>query len=263
MVRHYKRKKEKGYTKEDLLKAVEAVKLKAMNCYKASEIFGIPRATIQARITGTRGAKMPGPGKPTVFSRNQEIRIASLLHVMEKSGYPLTKKEVKAWISEYIRRNGIITPFKNDVPGNDWCTGFFKRNSLSMKKPQSVEVARKRACNPFTVYSYYDLLEKAVEELDLADKPEQIYNLDETSFCNHPSKSKVVGQKGFRSTRTTSSPGRDNTSVLLAANARGDKLPPLIIFQGKHLWSEWFYKNENVRTAYAVSKKGWMETSIF
>lgn len=151
MVRHYKRKREKRYTKESLLKAVEAVRSKKINCYKASEIFGIPRTTLQAHITGTRGAKMPRAGKPPVFSRNQETHIASSLHAMEKSGYPLTKKDVKAWISEYIRRDGIITPFKNGVPGDDWCRGFFKRNSLCMKKPQSVKVARKRACNPFTV----------------------------------------------------------------------------------------------------------------
>lgn len=84
---------------------------------------------------------------------------------------------------------------------------FRKRNQLSLKKPQSVEIARKNACNPFTVYEYFDLLEKETDELGLIDKPERIYNLDETSFCNDPSKSRVVAQIGLQSTRTSSSPG--------------------------------------------------------
>ncbi|CAB3255555.1 unnamed protein product [Arctia plantaginis] len=174
---------------------------------------------------------------------------------MEKNGFPLTSKEVKALVSEYIKRNGIVTPFREDMPGDDWLRGFRKRNGLSLKKPQSVEIARKRACNPFTVYEYFDLLESVLKDLDLTDKPQRIYNLDETSFSNDPSKTRVIGQKGFRCTRTTSSPGRENTTVLLAANAVGDKVPPLIVFQGKHLWNEWCYKDPYVKTAYTVSRK--------
>ncbi|CAG4990969.1 unnamed protein product [Parnassius apollo] len=166
-------------------------------------------------------------------------------------------------VSEYVVRNGWITPFKDNIPGDDWFRRFCKGNNLSLKKPQSVEIARRKACNPFTVYEYFDFLENAINDLDLAEKLECIYNLDETSFCNDPSKSKVLGQRGYSSTRTTSSPGRDNTTVLLATNARGDKVPPLIIFQGKYLGNEWCYKNDSVKTAYAVSQKGWMETSIF
>lgn len=56
---------------------------------------------------------------------------------------------------------------------------------------------------------------------------------------------------------------RSNTTILLAGNANADKIPTEIIFQGKYLWAELLYKNEDVKTAYAVSRKGWMETSIF
>lgn len=263
MVRKYKKKRVKKYSDENLLQAVDAVKTKRMNSYKASEMFSVPRSTIVSHVTGNRGQKQATPGKPTVFSRQQEEHLTVLIHAMEKAGHPMMRKEIKNLIGEYVRRNGIVTPFKNDTPGDDWCQGFMKRNNLSTKKPQSVEVARKNACNPFTIYHYYDLLESAIQELNLSDKPERIFNVDETSFCSDPSSSKIVGLKGYTSTRTTSGPGRDNTTVLLGASARGDKIPPLIVFKGKNLWNEWFYKNENVPTAYSVSLNGWMETSIF
>lgn len=246
MVRNYKRKKIIKYSEEDLQKAVEEVRTKKLTSYEAAEKYGIPRSTIIHRLYGTRGAKQSKAGRPTVFSLDVESKIASLIHIMEKSGFPLTKKELRSMISEYIRRNGIITPFKEGIPGDDWFRSFRKRHKLSIKKPQSVEIARKKACNPFTVFEYFDLLERVTKDLELTSKPGKIYNLDETSFSNDPSKSKVIGKVGFRSTRTTSSPGRDNTTVLLAANALGEKIPPLIIFQGKYMWSEWMYKNETV-----------------
>ncbi|CAG5030884.1 unnamed protein product [Parnassius apollo] len=119
--------------------------------------------------------------------------MANCLGVMEKYGYPLTRKEVLSLISEYIRRNGIVTTLKNDIPGDDWFRGFRRRHNFSLKKPQLVEVARrKEACNPFTVYEYFDIPAKEIQDLNLTSAPDRIYNLDETSFCLDPTKSKVV-----------------------------------------------------------------------
>lgn len=52
--------------------------------------------------------------------------------------------------------------------------------------------------------------------------------MDEPSFFKDPEKTKVVGAKGHVATRAISSPGRDNTTVLLCANA-----PPMIVYKGK------------------------------
>lgn len=55
------------------------------------------------------------------------------------------------------------------------------------------------------------------------DKPSAIWNLDETSFSKDPTKTKIVGVKGHAATRSISTPGRDNTTVLLGANALARK----------------------------------------
>ncbi|KAL0811981.1 hypothetical protein ABMA28_009379 [Loxostege sticticalis] len=158
--------------------------------------------------------------------------MAENLHIIEKHGFPLSRKEASVLISEYVRRNGMTTPFKDDIPGKDWFYLFQKRNGLSIKKPQPVEIARRKACDPFVIYEYFDLLKKVVEELNLKDKPQQIYNLDETSICNDPVKGKIIGKKGFPATRTTSGPSRHNTTVLLATNACGDERPVLLVYDG-------------------------------
>jgi hypothetical protein len=129
-------------------------------------------------------------------------------------------------------------PFKNGVPGEDWFLGFKKRHDLSIKKPESIEYARKKMTDPFVIIEYFDLLKRTMEELELEGKPAQVWNLDETSFCLDPTKTKVVGKKGSPASRTTSGPGKDNTTVLAACNAAGNKAPPLIIFKGVKMWDQ-------------------------
>lgn len=67
-----------------------------------------------------------------------------------------------------------------------------------------------------------DILLNTIVELNLIDRPERIWNLDETSFCLDASKTKVVGAKNSPTTRITQGSGRDNTSVLMACNAAGE-----------------------------------------
>ncbi|KAF9809932.1 hypothetical protein SFRURICE_002162 [Spodoptera frugiperda] len=165
------------------------------------------------------------------------MNLASCLHTMEKNGFGLTRAEVLDMVGEYIKQNNIPSSFKNGVPGKDWFVSFSKRHHLSIKRPQAVEYARKTAMDPYIVFPYFDLLEKTIKELNLQDKPHAIWNLDETSFSKDPSKTKIVGVKGYAATRVIATPGKDNTTVLLGASAAGQKTPPLIIFKGKNDFS--------------------------
>jgi len=74
-----------------------------------------------------------------------------------------------------------------------------------------------------------------MDKLNITDKPDKIWNLDETSFCLDPSKTKILGAIGTPATRTTHVSGRYNTSVLMACSAIGQKAPLLIIFRGKNI----------------------------
>ena len=69
--------------------------------------------------------------------------------------------------------------------------------------------------------------------------PRQIWNLDETSFCLNPSRIRVVGKTGTASHRATSGPGKENITFLMAANAAGEKLPPLFVLNSKSVWGCW------------------------
>ncbi|KAF2887958.1 hypothetical protein ILUMI_18215 [Ignelater luminosus] len=55
--------------------------------------------------------------------------------------------------------------------------------------------------NPFVINDYFKLLKKLLSDLQLNDRPSQIWNLDETSLCIDPSKIKVVGAKVLENKR--------------------------------------------------------------
>lgn len=259
----YKRKtKRASYSKEALRDAVREVESGRMSGYGASKTYQIPRMTIMDHVNRKRVTSTT-LGRSTALSQEIEYKLATSLHTMEKYGFGLSRKEVLEMVGDYVNKNKLITPFKNGIPGKDWFLAFKERHGLSLKKPQGVEHARKKAIDPFIVYPYYDLLEKTVCDLNIEDNPSAIWNLDETSFSKDPAKTKVVGLKGHAAIREISSPGRDNTTVLLGASASGEKMPPLIIFKGKNVWDTWTSPNAYPGTSYAATNNGWMETDVF
>lgn len=267
MVRIYTRKTKRGssYTKEALQRAVSDVKRQVLTVRKAAKTYKIPYSTILNHTKGYRGKKSSSFGRSTIIPVEEERKLADGLRTLGKWGWGLTRKEVLEVVGRYVTEKKMKTPFKNNVPGEDWFLGFKKRHRLSLKKPQSLEFARKKATDPFVIQNYFDLLEQTLIDLGLHDKPQQIYNIDETNFCLDPSKSKVVGQKNVPSARITSGPGRENITVLMGGNANGDKLPPLVVFKGKNIWEQWIPPENQIfpNMGFVSSENGWMETELF
>jgi hypothetical protein len=68
---------------------------------------------------------------------------------MDKWGFGLSRSEVLDQVQVFVNANNLQTQFKNGRPGPDWFINFRKRQRLSIKKPQAVEVTRKKQLDPF------------------------------------------------------------------------------------------------------------------
>lgn len=273
MVRTYVRKTQRGagvnYSVEDLEKAVDDVKNGNKTIRGAAVFYNIPRSTVKHRVLGTRGKGFTsidgkgGGGVKSFLSAAEEEEIVNCLKVMDKNGFGLSRHEVLDLVQLYIRQNNISCRFKDQRPGVDWFIAFRIRHGLSIKKAQSIEHIRCDQINPWVVYDFFEVLTKTLNELNLNGKPERIFNCDETSFCHDPSRTKVVGAIGAKSTRKTSTSGRENTSVLLCCSAAGKMLPLLCVFKGKYVMDNWFDQDNTTQTAVSASSRGWMETTLF
>lgn len=270
MVRNYQKKTNRGntYTEETVNLAISEIKRGALSIRRASRMYNVPFSTIQSYMSARRKVKSQTGGRPTALPPEEEARLANFLKVLEKWGFGLSRIEVLDCVEKFVVENKIKTPFKNNRPGEDWFLYFKKRHNLSIKKPQSVEYSRKKMTDPFVINEYFNLLHQQLTELDLFDKPCRIWNLDETSVCTDPSKTKIVGQKGKSCSRTTGGSGKENITCLAAASASGKKAPPLIIFKGVNVWSSWIPDLEKEEEsypgmAYAASANGWITSDIF
>lgn len=146
MVRNYHRKSNRAsqYTKETLDNAVEEIKRGVLTLYRAHRTYHIPKTTLYYHVTGIRGAKSQSQGRPPVIPAEHESRLASALKTMERWGFGITRQELFQIVAEFVTINKVKTPFRNNIPGDDWFIYFKKRHNLSIKKPQSVEYARKK-----------------------------------------------------------------------------------------------------------------------
>ena len=74
---------------------------------------------------------------------------------------------------------------------------FLKRNKLSLKQATKLSIVRHNATrNPFIVYHFYEIVAKTLDDLQIGDRPDLIWNADETGLPHEPKKCDIVSQKG-------------------------------------------------------------------
>lgn len=115
-LRKIKKPSTKAYEDSTLQTALGKVRDSAMPLYTAAKKFGVPRTTLQYRLSehyknkGTRGPY-------TIFSANEEANIVKWLKDMGRKGYPITQNSLRFKISSFLKANPRPTPFTNNIPG--------------------------------------------------------------------------------------------------------------------------------------------------
>ena len=85
-----------------------------------------------------------------------------------------------------------------------------------------MQLSRKNVTSdPFVIFDFYELLESEVKRLGLENRPECIWNCDETGFPMDPSKFKTIGEKGKKAFRVACGANRENITVLAVNCADG------------------------------------------
>lgn len=84
--------------------------------------------------------------------------------------------------------------------------------------------------NQHVINQYFSLLDETLEKLKLNDRPESIYNCDESGICLDPKKELVIAPTGIKHVYSQQSGTRDHVTIHCCVNAAGNSLPPMIIF---------------------------------
>ncbi|CAF4340713.1 unnamed protein product [Rotaria socialis] len=177
----------------------------------------------------------------------------------------MTPSSVKAIAKNYMIELG--RKISIDATLKEWLYGFMNRWNNELKLAKDVKLEKKRSEFTDTTPQYTkwsDHLKHVLEKNQLVNRPDAIWNVDESGFTDDPGRKQVIVKRSTKySTSSHSGTGKTHATVLMCTSASGECLPPYIIHKEVHLYDTWCPKNGFSGTRYNISSTGWAEEPIF
>ncbi|KAJ8971660.1 hypothetical protein NQ314_000583 [Rhamnusium bicolor] len=190
---------------------------------KAEARYNIPRRTIMNKLK-EKHTKLPG--KPAVFSKEEEETFVSYIFVMSEFGFPLTTYDLRHAIKSFLDRIGrSVSYFNQNIPGKDWIRSFLQRHP-QLTARFAANIKRSRAATDESILrEYINNLAEIVR-----DVPEQnIWNFDETNLTDDPGQKKIICRRGVKYPEKICNFSKSSTSLMICGSAAGELLPPYVI----------------------------------
>lgn len=227
------------WSSKDLKNAVAAIAAGSSH-NAASKLFKIPRRTLSRYVDNKQTNKSPMGRKP-ILNDDQEKGLSRRIVRLAEIGYPLTSKTIRRCVFNYCKENNIENNFStmSNMVGHCWLQGFLKRNNkIKSRRTQSINPARAQKLNKCIVEDYFETLKRIFIDLDLMDKSERIYNVDDKCFILSFAHQQSVLAKGAKRVHLVAPEHEQNVTVVSCGNANGSAIPPAILFKGKQMKPE-------------------------
>ena len=212
--------------------ALEAV-ANGQSVSAAAREYGVPKTTLLDR-TSCRVIHGVKPGPKPYLSPSEEKELGTFLKECAKVGYGKTRKDVlniaQSVAQSVAQEKGLL---KVERISEGWWRRFLERQAdLSLRRGDNTAHVRMDAINTETLDQYFSLLEDTLITHDLVNKPSQLYNVDETGVPFNPRPPNIVATKGRKTkkVRYCTSGRKGQLTVVACANAAGQTIPPMIIY---------------------------------
>ena len=249
----------RGYSSLSMDKACEAVLSHKLSVRLAAEEYGVPRSTLNDKVSGKVPVQAKS-GRKAYLTDEEEDRLVEFLVGCASVGYAKSRRDVLAIAQQVFNARN---PDSDVELTKGWWDRFRKRHpEISLRQAEPLSYARAAANNPKVIEAYFDLLEQTIETNGFAHRPGQIFNCDETGMPLTHKPPKVVAGVGQKHPYTVTSGDRAQITVMACASASGYSLPPMVIFDRKHLQPE-MTTGEVPGTSYGLSDSGWMNAELF
>ncbi|CAH1971737.1 unnamed protein product [Acanthoscelides obtectus] len=198
----YKRKslERAKWTEEQLKSAMSTVKDEELSVRQAGKTFGIPRKTLEKQIKQNEDHKKK-LGPDTSFGAAHENRLVRHIKEMQKSGFPLTRDDLRTIAYKFVVQLGLKHKFNNELQkaGYVWLHSFLIRHpQVSVRKAESLSLARCTAMSRNVVIDYFKVLQSVLEENNLLKNPKNIFNMDESGLQLNTRPGEVLAVKGSK-----------------------------------------------------------------
>lgn len=271
MPRKYKRKegvraRVVSWTTEQLQSAFHELDKKELGINEISRQFGIPSRTLRRRYAIKNQTKLT-LGKHPVLGFEHEKRLVAHILKLSDAGFPPDRRAIRTLAYQFAEKLQIQHNFDNEnqMAGNEWFKSFIERNpELSIRQAEGLSVARAKGLSREEVNNFHELLTKVLADNDLLDKPERIYNMDESGVQLNNKPGKVVAKKGAKVVNSVTSAEKGETMTIVACcNAIGNFLPPVVIIKGVNKKPEFENGLPLGSKVYMNKKSAYINTDLF
>ena len=222
------------YKEAELDAAIVAVHM-GMPVRRAAAMFGVPKSTLQDKISGKVPVSMR-KGPTPYLSMELEDQIESWLVKMARIGYGQMRLDVINKVQELVVKLKILTPFPDAQPSHKWYQLFMNWHpDIKARMAQALS----QQCSDVSyddLLSWFNGLQSYLVQngyLDILKDPSRIYNCDEMGFPMAPKPGKVLASKGDAHVyQASTSSSKAQITTLLAASASGHYIPLMIIYPG-------------------------------
>jgi len=215
-----------NYTVEQLEECVREVQSGKLSVRKAAEMYSIPKSTNGDRISG-KHLIIVTHGRHQCIPKEVESTFVQSV----KRGVGLTVQPLLLRTNLLCKRLVVANP--STLISKNWWSGLKRRHDLTSRKPERQWYVRARMMNPEVVSKYYTDLATRVDTLDMSDKPQYIWNFDESGKNFEHDPVRVITAKGTTSVVGKTSSKSNNITVMACVNAVGNRMLYMLVVKGK------------------------------
>ena len=207
--------------------------------------------------------------KQQLLTPHEEQAIVDFVLRAEGNGYPARVKDLRHYAAVVLRKRAAKRGEESSsefsehhfTPGKDWPQAFCKRHpELKVARLRALDWKRHEKNTYPKIVDWFDLMRVQLEEPRLLQ--ENVYNMDETGvLLSVLGSSRYLVSSEMQKTHRGTGSQRTLITAVECISADGRSLPPLIIFPGVQLRSNWVC-HEAPEWRFACSKKGYMNSVI-
>ena len=154
--------------------------------YRASRDYSVPESTLRDRTRGLVDLDVK-IGFDRIFSAEEKEKLVGQVSYMAEIGYGYGVSGIRYMAKNYAESLGKPVKAK-DALSNCWFYSFLKRwPNLKVAKPQILTIVRAKSASRDTLDKYYKELGTILTNHNLRDKPQNIYNVDESGVSSEHS----------------------------------------------------------------------------
>lgn len=159
---------------------------------RAAFIHNVPHSTLWDRVSNRVPLTAKDGGK-SKLTHEDEKKLIEYAQDRASKGIGFSKSNFFRFAGDFAYKRG--TPFKNGCPSDKWWRLLKKRhNDISLRTPESTAAIRHEMMTEERVKPYFQSLKSELDENELVNKANVIWNMDDTFITLATDAEKIVAR---------------------------------------------------------------------